>query len=48
MGHGKFIQISTAVGKTGELIVYALDENGKIWETLPGMGAKAGWVQLNN
>ncbi|MET0980307.1 MAG: hypothetical protein ABWX90_03565 [Candidatus Saccharimonadales bacterium] len=45
--HGKFIQISTAVSAKGELMVYALDENGKIWEMLPGI-LKAKWVQLNN
>ena len=48
MVHGKFVQISTAVSPKGELVVYALDENGKIWETLPGMGDKARWIQLNN
>lgn len=46
--HSKFIQISTVVSAKGELVVYALDENGRIWETLPGMGTSAKWVQLNN
>lgn len=46
--HSKFIQISTAVSAKGELVVYALDEDGRIWETLPGMGNRAKWIQLNN
>ena len=46
MGHGKFIQISAVTSPAGELVVYALDEDGKIWETLPGL-TDSKWVRLN-
>lgn len=34
MGHGKFIQISTVVANNGNIVIYALDENGKVWEKI--------------
>ena len=34
--HGKFIQISTVVSANGIIALYALDENGKIFEKLTG------------
>lgn len=34
MQHGKFIQISSVVTNTGTIIIYALDEDGKVWEKI--------------
>jgi hypothetical protein len=32
--HGKFIQITSAVSTKGMIILYALDESGRIWEKI--------------
>jgi hypothetical protein len=45
--HGKFIQISAVASPGAELIVYALDINGKIWQNLPGIN-NSKWIKLND
>jgi len=43
--HGKFIQVSATVTSGGVLVVYAVDDTGKVWEKLPGVkGSK--WVNI--
>ena len=42
--HGKFIQISTVVTNSG-VALYALDEEGIIWEKLVGM-PDSSWVRI--
>jgi len=43
--HSKFVSVSAVVTANGELVVYAVDDNGKVWEKLPGL-ANAKWVNI--
>lgn len=43
--HAKFIQISTVVQSNDRIILYALDEDGKVWEKIVGDQGH-GWTQI--
>ena len=43
--HAKFIQISSVVTTTGSIVLYALDEDGKVWEKIVAdQGGR--WTQI--
>ena len=44
--HSKFIQISTLVTQNGTLVLYALDDTGKIYEKLVGV-KNSKWVLVD-
>lgn len=43
--HAKFVQISAAVTAGGATVLYALDENGDVWEKIVTMQGRA-WTKL--
>lgn len=44
--HSKFIQISTLVTNDGALVLYALDDQGHIYEKLVGV-SDSPWTEIS-